>query len=96
MRMRDTSTDPKMFHQYYSKALSSAYGQKVRDFYTTTSKQVFDIHEEALRIKNQNVVTAEPGPVIPTSTGLPPVETTATSNPPPATAVPTTTAPTVV
>jgi len=32
---------------YYSKALSSPFGQKVKFFYTTTSKQILDIHEEA-------------------------------------------------
>lgn len=36
--------------KYYTKAFSSPLGQKVRDFYTTTSKQVLDIHEEASRI----------------------------------------------
>ena len=36
--------------QYYSKALASPFGQKVKAFYTTTSKQVLDIHEEARRI----------------------------------------------
>ncbi len=36
--------------QYYSKALSSPFGQKVKAFYTTTSKQVLDIHDEARRI----------------------------------------------
>ena len=36
--------------QYYTKAISSPFGQKVHSFYTTTSKQVMDIHEEALRI----------------------------------------------
>ncbi|KAH8077250.1 hypothetical protein BXZ70DRAFT_1073973 [Cristinia sonorae] len=35
---------------YYSRALSSPFGQKVRQFYTSTSKQIFDIHEEARRI----------------------------------------------
>ncbi|KAI0770581.1 hypothetical protein C8Q74DRAFT_1218872 [Fomes fomentarius] len=35
---------------YYSRALSSPFGQKVKAFYTTTSKQVLDIHEEARRI----------------------------------------------
>ncbi|KAI0078238.1 hypothetical protein K474DRAFT_1660690 [Panus rudis PR-1116 ss-1] len=37
---------------YYTRALSSPFGQKVKQFYTTTSKQVLDIHEEALRIAN--------------------------------------------
>ncbi|KAI0671038.1 hypothetical protein C8Q78DRAFT_1069729 [Trametes maxima] len=35
---------------YYTRALSSPFGQKVKAFYTSTSKQVFDIHEEARRI----------------------------------------------
>ncbi|KAF9258033.1 hypothetical protein L218DRAFT_948692 [Marasmius fiardii PR-910] len=35
---------------YYSKALTSSVGKRVFDFYTTTSKQVLDIHEEAKRI----------------------------------------------
>lgn len=36
--------------KYYLKAISSPFGQKVRAFYTSTSKQVGDIHEEARRI----------------------------------------------
>lgn len=40
--------------QYYSRALSSQWGQKVKAFYTTTSKQVLDIHEEARRIASQD------------------------------------------
>jgi len=39
--------------KYYSKAITSPLGQKVRDFYTNTSKQVMDIHEEARRIASQ-------------------------------------------
>ncbi|KAI3611054.1 protein vip1 [Moniliophthora roreri] len=35
---------------YYSKALTSPWGQTVLKYYTTTSKQVLDIHEEAKRI----------------------------------------------
>ncbi|KAI0930748.1 hypothetical protein AcV7_004848 [Taiwanofungus camphoratus] len=35
---------------YYARALSSPLGQKVKAFYTTTSKQILDIHEEARRI----------------------------------------------
>ncbi|KDQ62243.1 hypothetical protein JAAARDRAFT_30127 [Jaapia argillacea MUCL 33604] len=38
---------------YYQKALSSPLGKKVWDFYTTTTKQVLDIHEEARRIADQ-------------------------------------------
>ena len=36
--------------QYYLKAISSPLGQRVRAFYTESSKQVQDIHEEARRI----------------------------------------------
>ncbi|CCM06912.1 uncharacterized protein FIBRA_09224 [Fibroporia radiculosa] len=35
---------------YYSRAVVSPWGQKVMSFYTTTSKQALDIHEEARRI----------------------------------------------
>jgi len=35
---------------YYSRAITSPWGQKVLSFYTSTSKQVLDIHEEARRI----------------------------------------------
>jgi len=59
---------------YYSSALSSAFGQKVLSFYTSTTKQVVDIHEEALRIKASHQpatstnlsgapTTAEPAPI---------------------------------
>jgi hypothetical protein len=51
--------------EYYSKALSSPFGQKVRTFYTTTSKQVLDIHEEAKRISTSSTPSA------PGSTGDP-------------------------
>ncbi|KAI6166677.1 hypothetical protein EDD17DRAFT_1752841 [Pisolithus thermaeus] len=40
----------KTAHEYYSKVLATPVGQKVLSFYTNTSKQVFDIHEEARRI----------------------------------------------
>ncbi|PVF95025.1 hypothetical protein CPB86DRAFT_788511 [Serendipita vermifera] len=40
----------KQAHDYYSKAISSAFGQKVVAFYTSTAKQVQDVHEEAMRI----------------------------------------------
>jgi hypothetical protein len=39
--------------KYYSKAIASPLGQQVRDFYTSTSKQILDIHEEASRIASQ-------------------------------------------
>ncbi|KAF7365462.1 RRM domain-containing protein [Mycena venus] len=54
-----TATD--YFHQYYSKALSSQWGEKVRAFYTTTSKQVLDIHEEAKRISAEQKAAAGTG-----------------------------------
>ncbi|KAI6041441.1 hypothetical protein EDC04DRAFT_1283478 [Pisolithus marmoratus] len=44
----------KVAHEYYSKALASPVGQKVLSFYTNTSKQVLDIHEEARRIVEQH------------------------------------------
>lgn len=40
----------KTANDYYFKALSSPLGQKVLGFYTSTSKQIVDIHEEARRI----------------------------------------------
>ncbi|KAG5648390.1 hypothetical protein DXG03_004964 [Asterophora parasitica] len=39
---------------YYERAIASPLGQKVRAFYTSTSKQVQDIHEEARRIADQH------------------------------------------
>jgi hypothetical protein len=48
--------------QYYLKAISSPLGQRVRAFYTDSSKQVQDIHEEARRIadheKNEKLSAA--------------------------------------
>jgi hypothetical protein len=38
---------------YYSRAVSSPFGQKVLAFYTTTTKQVLDIHEEARRLAHE-------------------------------------------
>jgi RNA recognition motif-containing protein len=43
----------KSVHEYYSKAITSPLGQQVRNFYTSTSKQILDIHEEASRIASQ-------------------------------------------
>ncbi|POW00391.1 hypothetical protein PSHT_13056 [Puccinia striiformis] len=39
--------------QYYEKALASKHGAKVKEFYTTTSKQVLDVHSEATRIAEE-------------------------------------------
>jgi len=38
------------FPQYYEQAIASQIGQRVKRFYTETSKQVYDIHEEARHI----------------------------------------------
>ncbi|CAA7261442.1 unnamed protein product [Cyclocybe aegerita] len=43
----------KVAHDYYTKALASPFGQKVASFYTDTTKQIRDIHEEARRIADQ-------------------------------------------
>jgi len=40
----------KSANDFYTKALASPLGQRVRQFYTSTSKQIVDIHEEARRI----------------------------------------------
>ena len=56
-------------------------------FYTTTSKQVLDIHEEARRIHETHKVTATPAA---------PATAAASAPPPPADASKTTEAPTVV
>jgi len=50
----------KIATDYYSKAISSQWGQKVLDFYTKTSKQVIDIHEEARRIAYQEKLKDSP------------------------------------
>ncbi|KIR67658.1 hypothetical protein I314_02075 [Cryptococcus bacillisporus CA1873] len=62
------------FHEYYSKVIGTPVGQKVHQFYTTTQKQVMDVHEEAKRIaeekkKSQSatVPADEPGSAVPSS-----------------------------
>ena len=40
--------------QYYSKALATPLGQKVKRFYTDVNKQAFDIHEEARRLADSH------------------------------------------
>ncbi|KAF9220482.1 hypothetical protein BS17DRAFT_882346 [Gyrodon lividus] len=61
----------KSAHEYYSKALASPLGQSVLSFYTSTSKQVRDIHEEAIRIKEHKAqppaTAASPAPAPPTA-----------------------------
>ncbi len=36
--------------QYYEKALQSTWGSTIFSFYTTTAKQVSDVHAEAVRL----------------------------------------------
>jgi hypothetical protein len=54
--------------QYYQKALASPIGQKVMSFYTNTSKEVIDIHEEARRIADENKTAT----TTPPASGQPP------------------------
>jgi len=54
---------------YYTRALCSPLGQHVRAFYTTTSKQIFDIHEEARRIADEH--KASQSATEPASAGIP-------------------------
>jgi hypothetical protein len=53
--------------QYYERTIASPLGQRVMTFYTETSKQVHDIHEEARRIaqeeKRKTDVSEESAPV---------------------------------
>ncbi|KAF5391008.1 hypothetical protein D9757_004063 [Collybiopsis confluens] len=52
----------KTAHEYYTKALGSSFGKQVFSFYTTTSKKVIDIHEEAKRIQHANKPAGAPAP----------------------------------
>ena len=65
------------FGQYYSRALSSPWGQKVKAFYTSTSKQVLDIHEEARRIASEH--HAQPAHPADTGSAPPPLDPAVTS-----------------
>ncbi|KAH8804337.1 hypothetical protein DL96DRAFT_1718147 [Flagelloscypha sp. PMI_526] len=47
---------------YYAKVLGTPLGQKVKEFYTSTQKQVLDIHEEAIRIKATHSTTTTEAP----------------------------------
>ncbi|KZW01533.1 hypothetical protein EXIGLDRAFT_760746 [Exidia glandulosa HHB12029] len=53
---------------YYASAINSPFGQKVFAFYSSTSKQVVDIHEEARRIADAQKPTPPPA----TTTAPPP------------------------
>ncbi|CDO74572.1 hypothetical protein BN946_scf184771.g8 [Trametes cinnabarina] len=59
----------KIASDYYARALSSPFGQKVKSFYTSTSKQVLDIHEEARRIAEAHKQSASSAPTA-TSAGV--------------------------
>jgi len=56
--------------QYYSKAISSPLGKQVLAFYTSTSKQILDIHAEARRIADQHKAAnaTAPAPAVDTET----------------------------
>jgi len=69
----------KIAGDYYAKAISSPLGQKFLSFYTTTSKQVVDIHEEARRIADQRKPAA-PGVPVHVDEAAGPVETPVTAN----------------
>ncbi|WVN90285.1 uncharacterized protein L203_105521 [Cryptococcus depauperatus CBS 7841] len=62
------------FHDYYSKVFGTPIGQKVIKFYTSTQKQVLDVHEEAMRIAEEKKRTGpttvpadEPGSSLPSA-----------------------------
>jgi len=50
----------KSANDFYSKAIASPLGQKVRSFYTSTFKEVKDIHEEARRIVEEHKASNAP------------------------------------
>jgi len=56
---------------YYKTALSSPFGQTVFSFYSSTTKRVQDIHEEARRMADTHKATAPSG----ASTSTPPAPT---------------------
>lgn len=94
-----------IFGQYYTRALSSPFGQKVKAFYTSTSKQVLDIHEEARRIAETQKAGAAAGSAPATAStavgsAAPPIDpsvhSAATTADPTVAAGKTTEAPTVV
>ncbi|KAF5382702.1 hypothetical protein D9615_002819 [Tricholomella constricta] len=70
---------------YYTRAIASPLGQKVRSFYTSTSKQVQDIHEEARRIAEQHKLAEHKDPATSTGTSGEKTETTGGSEEKPST-----------
>lgn len=65
------------FGPYYQKALNSPYAAKVQNFYSNASKQVLDVHEEALRIAAQKkeIFAQEGGDTSATQVSPPPQST---------------------
>jgi len=61
----------KVAGDYYTSALGSHLGQRVRAFYTTTSKQILDIHEEARRIADEHKASQRATEPASTSTETP-------------------------
>jgi len=62
----------KVAGDYYTRALSSPLGKHVRAFYTTTSKQIFDIHEEARRIAGEHKALQQSQARSPAGAEIPP------------------------
>ncbi|CAE6449423.1 hypothetical protein ACGC1H_005619 [Rhizoctonia solani] len=61
MAMDEQKGYSKQASSYYERAINSPFGQKVLAFYSSTSKQVLDIHEEAKRIAGETKQSATPG-----------------------------------
>lgn len=59
---------------YFEKALGTPTGQKVRDFYAQTDKQVRDIHTEARRLADLKSGKTAEGGAAPTTTEAAPTE----------------------
>ncbi|BDD58140.1 hypothetical protein MPDQ_001080 [Monascus purpureus] len=78
------STGWRGLHSYFEKALGTPSGQKLRDFYVKTDKQVRDIHEEARRLadlKNGKTDTSASAPT-PAAAAAAAAPTTASSSEP--------------
>ncbi|KLO17349.1 hypothetical protein SCHPADRAFT_994490 [Schizopora paradoxa] len=56
---------------YYEKALQSKWGSTIFSFYTTTAKQVTDVHAEAMRIKEAKKGTTATSPTSAPATNAP-------------------------
>jgi RNA recognition motif-containing protein len=70
---------------YFEKALDTPTGQKVRDFYAQTDKQVRDIHTEARRLadlKSGKAPESSAATTEATSAEVPGIATDASANPP--------------